>query len=155
MPGYGIRGPGEGTGLLPWSWAEERLVAAKNYWVATVSADGAPHAMPVWGVWDESALWFSSAGRSRKIRNLRADPRCVVTTENTWEPVVVEGAAEIVREPEALERFIGLTNTKYETDYGVDFLDPEVNATVRVPPTWAFALTEDDFEGSPTRWTFA
>ena len=25
MPGYGLLGPDEGTGLLPWSWAEERL----------------------------------------------------------------------------------------------------------------------------------
>jgi general stress protein 26 len=154
MPGYGIRAADEGTGLLSWSWAEERLVAAKNYWVATVGPDGAPHAMPVWGVWDTGALWFSSAVRSRKVRNLSAEPRCVVATENTWEPVVVEGMAEIVREVGSLARFIGLTNTKYETDYGVDFLDPDVNATVRVTPTWVFALSEDDFEGSPTRWTF-
>ncbi len=68
---------------------------------------------------------------------------------------MVEGAAEIVHELAARERFIGLTNAKYETDYGVDFLDPEVNATVRVIPSWAFALTEDDFGGSPTRWRFA
>jgi len=25
MPGYGLLPPDEGTGLLPWSWAEERL----------------------------------------------------------------------------------------------------------------------------------
>jgi hypothetical protein len=41
------------------------------------------------------------------------------------------------------------------TDYGVDFLDPSVNATFRVAPSWVFGLTEDDFTGSPTRWTFA
>lgn len=154
MPGYGIGGPDEGTGLLPWWWAEERLVTAKNYWVASVRSDGAPHAMPVWGVWDGGAVWFSSAGRSRKVRNLTAEPRCVVATENAWEPVVVEGTAQIVREPAALERFIALTNAKYDTDYGVDFLDPDVNATIRVDPAWVFALTEDDFTGSPTRWRF-
>jgi len=43
MPGYGIAGPGEGRGLLPWSWAEERIAAARRYWLATVAADGAPH----------------------------------------------------------------------------------------------------------------
>ena len=31
MPGYGIRGPAEGSGLLPWSWAVERLRAARNF----------------------------------------------------------------------------------------------------------------------------
>ena len=25
MPGYGVVGPEEGSGLLPWSWAQERL----------------------------------------------------------------------------------------------------------------------------------
>jgi hypothetical protein len=31
MPGYGIAGPTEGSGLLHWSWAAERLTAARNY----------------------------------------------------------------------------------------------------------------------------
>ena len=32
--------------------------------------------------------------------------------------------------------------------------DPAVNATFRVAPSWVFSLTEDDFTGSPTRWSF-
>ena len=27
---------------LPWEWASERLTPNKNYWVVTVSPDGAP-----------------------------------------------------------------------------------------------------------------
>ena len=53
MPGYGILGPDGGTGLLPWSWAEERLRDSRNYWLATVRPDGRPHVMPVWAVWDD------------------------------------------------------------------------------------------------------
>ncbi|TME13797.1 MAG: pyridoxamine 5'-phosphate oxidase, partial [Chloroflexi bacterium] len=45
MPGYGILGAGEGTGLLPWSWAQERLEQSHDYWVATSGADGRPHVM--------------------------------------------------------------------------------------------------------------
>src|SRR6266702_3335537 len=82
MPGYGIAGPTEGSGLLHWSWAAERLTAARNYWVATVWPDGRPHVMPVWGMWDDSTLWFTSSTGSRKVRNLTADPRCCVTTED-------------------------------------------------------------------------
>lgn len=154
MPGYGIAGADEGTGLLPWSWAEERLVSSPNYWVTTVRPDGRPHVMPVWGVWHDDSLWFSSGGRSRKIRSLRANPRCAAATQDPEEPVVVEGVAEIVTEHAGLADFIARTNAKYDTDYGVDFLDPAVNATVRVRARWAFALTEEDFAGSPTRWTF-
>jgi hypothetical protein len=69
--------------------------------------------------------------------------------------VVVEGTARVVTDHDALARFIGLENEKYETDYGVDFLDPAVNATFRIDPSWVFSLTEDDFTGSPTRWSLA
>src|SRR5205807_1130728 len=95
MPGYRLRGPDEGTGLLPWAWAEERLAASRNYWVVTTWPDGRPHTMPVWGIWDAGAVWFCTGGRSRKARNLAADPRCVVATEDALNPVVVEGSARI------------------------------------------------------------
>lgn len=152
MPGYGVGGPDEGSGLLPWSWAEARLVAAHDYWVVSVWPDGRPHAMPVWGMWDRGALWFTSSRRSRKVRNLGADPRCVVTTDDAADPVVLEGRAEIVTAAGDLGRVVGLMNDKYATAYTVDFLDPAVNATVRVRPHWAFGLVHDDFTGSPTRW---
>ena len=152
MPGYGIVGPEEGSGLLPWSWAEERLRRSHDYWVATTWPDGRPHVMPVWGVWHDGCLWFSSSLRSRKARNLLADPRCAVTTDNALEPVVVEGAADRVTDLAPIAGMLDVLNAKYETRYGVDFLDPAVNATFRVRPTWAFGLREDDFAGSPTRW---
>lgn len=154
MPGYGILGPHEGGGLLPWSWAEERMRRSHDYWVATVWPDGRPHVMPVWGVWHEDALWFSSSGRSRKARNLLADPRCTMTTDNALEPVVVEGVAAVVDDLDVIASFLDRMNDKYSTNYGLDFLDPAVNATFRVRPTWAFGLSENDFIGSPTRWRF-
>jgi hypothetical protein len=110
--------------------------------------------MPVWGLWIDGAFWFSSSLGSRKVRNLAADPRCVVTTENAEEPVIVEGTAEVVTDPEALARMLALENAKYSTDYSIELLDPAVNATIRVRPRWAFGLVEEDFTGSPTRWDF-
>jgi general stress protein 26 len=156
MPGYGILGPTEGTGLLPWSWAEERLAASRNFWVTTLWPDGRPHLMPVWAVWDveNRVLWFTSAVPSRKARNLAIDRRCVAATEDADNPVVLEGVAEIVRDDESIARVIGMTNTKYETAYSGDFLDPALNATIRLSPSLAFGLRQGDFTGSPTRWTF-
>src|SRR3954470_14425664 len=78
MPGYGTLPEGEGTGLLPWSWAVERLERTHDFWLATVWPDGRPHVMPVWGVWLEDAVWFSSSLGSRKARNLAGDDRCVL-----------------------------------------------------------------------------
>jgi len=154
VPGYGIVGSDEGTGLLPWSWARERLERSHDYWVATVRPDGRPHVMPVWGVWMEDALWFSSSRGSRKTRNLLANAHCTIATDNAYEPVVIEGDAMLIDAVAAIGTFVAEVNQKYKTDYSIDFFNPTNNACFNVVPAWAFGLTESDFTGSPTRWVF-
>jgi PPOX class probable F420-dependent enzyme len=154
MPGYGTLGPDEGTGLLPWSWARERLERSHDYWLATTWPDGRPHVMPVWGVWHRGGLWFSSSRQARKVRNLLADPRCVATTDTPRDPVVVEGRAEMVDDMAEIRSFVDQVNLKYEVSYTLEFFNAPANACVRVRPVWAFALAEGDFTGSPTRWQF-
>ena len=154
LPGYGVPPAERGSDLLPWAWAVEQLTASRNYWVSTVGTDGQPHAMPVWGAWLDDALWFSSGGRSRKVRNLRANPRCALTTEDPEQPVMLQGRAEIVQDLGLIKVFLNATNAKYDQDFGIDFLDPAVNATLRVRPRKVIALREAEFSTSPTRWTF-
>jgi PPOX class probable F420-dependent enzyme len=154
MPGYGLLSASEGTGLLPWQWAHDRLVASHDFWLATVRPDGRPHLMPVWGVWDGRSLWFSSAHASRKATNLRASGRCSVSTDNAYEPVVLEGEARVVLDRSELQRALDLENRKYGTDYGVEMIDTASNSWFELRPSWAFALDERDFAGSPTRWSF-
>jgi nitroimidazol reductase NimA-like FMN-containing flavoprotein (pyridoxamine 5'-phosphate oxidase superfamily) len=154
MPGYGIAGPDQGSGLLHWSWAAERLTAARNYWVASSWPDGRPHTMPVWGAWDDSTLWFTSAIESRKVRNLRADPRCCVTTEDASDPVIIEGTARFVTDIAAIQRVVDLMNAKYHSGMTLEFLDPARNATIGVRPQRVFSMLHSDFTGSATRWSF-
>ena len=154
MPGYGILPADEGSGLIPWAEAERRLADAHDYWLATVTPQGAPHVMPVWGVWRVGRLWFSSGLRSRKARNLAADPRCTVTTDDARDPVVVEGVADRMAAPDAISDFVTAVNAKYDAGVTVEFQDPEVNGTFAVRPVRVFALSGADFPGSPTRWRF-
>jgi PPOX class probable F420-dependent enzyme len=154
MPGYDTQPPDEGTGLLPWAWAEERLVGSHDYWVTTTSADNRPHVTPVWGAWFDDAMWFSCSLGSRKARNLGTNPQCAIATDKAKEPVVVEGTAEVVKDTSAIQRFADACNDKYNAGMDLEFLDPTKNATFRVPPRRVIALTEDDFTGSPTRWLF-
>jgi PPOX class probable F420-dependent enzyme len=149
MPGYGIARSHDGRGLLPWSWAEQQLGGAYRYWVVTVAPDGAPHAMPVWAVWLERSLWFSTGGRSRKARNLRREPRCTVHTDGE-DPVVVEGIAELVADAADVDRMIEHYGRKYP-DLPPD---TERNPIVRVRPRKVIGLIEREFSTSPTRWSF-
>jgi PPOX class probable F420-dependent enzyme len=153
MPGYGVLPADQGSGLLSWAEAERRLTVSHDYWCATVRPDGAPHVMPVWGVWLDGRLWFSSGLGSRKARNLAAEPRCTLTTDDAQNPVVVEGAARQETDRAVLERFVAAMNAKYGGGMTLEFLDPTVNGSYAVRPERLFALSHDDFTGSPTRWT--
>jgi len=147
MPGYGIS-EGE-EGLLPWSWAVERLEKSRNYWVATARTDGRPHVMPVWGVWLAVRFFFSTARTSRKANNLAASPNCVVCAEVATEAVIVEGEAAVVSDPEVLRPVWEAYNAKYSWDLSGESM-------FAVSPRTAFAFIEkpQEFEASATRWRF-
>jgi hypothetical protein len=154
MPGYGVLPADQGSGLLPWSEAERRLTVSHDFWCATIGRGGRPHVMPVWGVWLDGRLCFSSGLRSRKARNLAADPRCTMTTDDAQNPVVLEGVAERVTDRDGIARFLDAMNARYDAGMTAEFLDPAVNGTYAVRPDRAFAITHEDFTGSPTRWSF-
>ncbi len=154
MPGYGVLPKDEGTGLLPWPWAEARLTDSHDYWLATTRPDGRPHVMPVWGLWLDQALWFSCSRTSTKARNLRHAPSCSLTSDNAREPVVLDGTAEEVTSASDLRRFLDASNAKYATTYTMELMDRQVNACFRVRPSVVFAIDTADFTGSPTRWRF-
>lgn len=153
MPGYGLAPAPGGEGLLPWSWAVERLTAAHNYWVATVSPSGAPHLAAVWGLWTRGRFVFSTGRRSRKARNLAAEGRCVVTPEHAEESVVVEGIAGRVTNQQTIEAIA----EAYVAKYGSGFPDPSIDPLVVVRPTVVFGIIEHEgeFTSRATRWTFA
>jgi PPOX class probable F420-dependent enzyme len=109
---YGVPTDASGGERLPWSWAVERLASSRNYWISTTRPDGRPHAAPVWGLWMDDALWFSTARSSQKARNLARTP-AVVHLESGDEVVILEGDAREERTPEALERFADAYDAKY------------------------------------------
>jgi hypothetical protein len=144
-PGYGIsKDPG---GVLPWSWATERLLAGRNFWVATTRPDGRPHAMPVWGVWLDGAAYFGASPESRKARNLARDPRVIVHLESGDEVVVLEGEAERV---ELDERIAEAFQQKY--DWRPEL--PGGEGWFRVSPSIAYAWLERDYPNTATRFSF-
>jgi len=157
MPGYGILDADAGRGLLPWSWATERMTKSHNYWVATTRPDGRPHVMPVWGVWlgdsePGGAFYFSTGKNTRKAQNLAANPRCVVAGECADEAIIVEGVVEPIDDPSLYARFADAYKAKYDWP-----VEQETAPAYAVRPRVAFAFIEnaDDFAGSATRWRFS
>jgi hypothetical protein len=145
---YGIHADEEG--LLDWSWAEERLVSARNYWVTTVRPDRSPHAMPVWGLWHAAAFYFSSSPGSRKGKNLAANPAVTVNLESGDEVVVVEGTAGYESDEHLLRRLGEDYSRKYSFD--VSFTGGRPLYVVR--PRVVYAWVEQDFPRTATRFTF-
>jgi nitroimidazol reductase NimA-like FMN-containing flavoprotein (pyridoxamine 5'-phosphate oxidase superfamily) len=152
IPDYGILEAGEGEGLLPWEWAAERLSVSHNYLLATTRPDGRPHMMPVWGLWLDDAFYFSAGRRSRKARNLGANPHCVVSTDRVDEAVILEGVAEEVADRASLGPFYEAYKEKYDWDMKQMGFDEEPVYIVR--PRVVFGVRERVFTSSATRWTF-
>jgi hypothetical protein len=150
MPAYGIE-PTE-DGLIPWSEAERRLTEAHNYYLATSrpleGGDTRPHLMPLWALWTDRRLYFSTDGA--KARNLRRDPRCSIATEDGNSPVILEGNVASVPRGEPWDA----VQAAYTAKYGMPF--PDDSPLFALTPTVAFAFTEadDQFTATATRYHF-
>jgi len=155
MPEYGVNTPDWRP--LPWSWAAERLERSRNLWVVTANAAGRPHALPVWGVWDDDVpgFFWSCAPGSRKAANIAANPQVCVMVDGTVECVSVEGRATGVTDDAAADAWIDRYLTKYDGE-GVtaDFL--RANSMFELVPERAFGIIEreDAFSTRATRWRF-
>ncbi|MFF2729831.1 pyridoxamine 5'-phosphate oxidase family protein [Streptomyces sp. NPDC058008] len=150
-----------------WGEARQRLESAEIFWVSTVRSDGRPHVTPVIAVWHAGAVYFSTGLREQKARNLAHDGRCALTTGNNslteGLDLVIEGEAERVTGPAALEEVIAA----YEAKYGSHITSPEGTfhgigdafrrgdvAVFAVAPATAYGFGRDDGVYSHTRWTF-
>jgi len=139
MSAYGV--PDDEGGLLPWSWAEERLVSAHNYWVAT----SGPHASPVWALWHDGTVVFSCSPRSRKARELARDARVVVHLESGDEVVIVEGEVQrVVADAVLVDEYE--RKYAYRADLGEGWY--------RVVPRRVLAWTEPGYRRDATRFDF-
>ena len=151
MPTYGIVGPKEGKGLLPWSWARERLSAARTYFLITIRPDGSPHAQAVWGVLVDDTFYFSTSETSRKAKNIAVNPACTVAIEcDADETVVLDGTAREERSKAVIREVVAAYEPKYDWK-----MDPMPGAVYAVDLRTVFGIGAEPFAETATRWTFA
>ena len=106
-----------------------------------------PHVVPVWFAWDGEFVWISSFVSTRKVRELRINPRGAVLIESKQEnpklqAVLLEGSVELVSQPRQLVseiasqiyiRYLGLEGLK----------DPEPQSWLKDPENLLVKLTPD------------
>ncbi len=150
--------PASNPALLPWVDARRQLEAAKTYWLASVRPDGRPHVAPVWGVWLDDVLLFSTAETSRKGRNLADNQQCAVSVQGDGLDLVVEGVASKATDEATLQRAVGLYTAKYDWPMVVrdgSWVNEQGNGgpVYVVRPTVVFGFGEAS-SFSATRWRF-
>src|SRR5580658_1076789 len=109
---YGISTGQEG--MLPWTGASERLERSRNYWIGTTRPDGRPHAVPVWGVWLDGAIFFGTERTSTKARNLTANPAAVIHLESGDDVVILEGAVRRITDKKEIAAVDAVYLAKYK-----------------------------------------
>lgn len=141
--------------LLPWPWAEARLERSRTYWIASVTPDGAPHARPVWGVWLDGCLYFSTGARIGE--NLAQRPEVSVNLESGDECVILEGTARRVQDALLTRRIAEVYDAKYHWETRA-----EPGEYLEIRPRVAFGWLCDGsgrdggalFSQTATRWRF-
>jgi PPOX class probable F420-dependent enzyme len=84
--------------------------------LATVRADGRPHAAPVWFTLDGDDVIFNTGAETVKGRNLRRDGRAVLVVDEGTPPfdfVTIEGRVEISEDPDESLRWATVIGGRY------------------------------------------
>lgn len=144
-----------GGGVLADPLVQELLAARLVGVLATLEADGSVHAIPLWYALDGGAIVFATGSASRKVRNLRRDPRATFVLHDSRPGLEVCGASirgrvEVV-EGAAARSLADVVHRRYVTPEGArlpapaEFLASDDVALLLHPDT---AFTWDE-RGSP------
>ena len=156
-----------GHDAIPWSRVEQQLEGKQDqhrtFWLATTNPDGSPHVAGTGALWSDGKIYFVSGPKTRKSRNVDADPRCVLSITLRDIDLVVEGTAARVTDQATLDR---LTRLYREEGWPAEVRDGSIVAPYSAPsagpapwdlyevtPTSATGVASDEPHGA-TRWRF-
>lgn len=155
-----------GAKPIPWSRALKQLgsKASGTYWLATTSPDGRPHVAGTGALWVDGKIYFVSGARTRKSRNLAANPSCVFSVSLTGIDVVLEGRAIRVTDRPTLLRLAkryaaqgwptSVSGDAFTAAYSAPSAGPAPWNLYVVRPTTAYGVATSNPSGA-TRWRFA
>lgn len=154
--------------LMPWSRAADALGAGSvgpsvPCFLGTVRPDGRPHSAGVGVCVLDGDLYFGSGLRTRKARNLEANPACTLSLRLDGIDLVVEGEARRVTDGSTLERVAAAYREGgWPAEVSSGALTAPYSAQSAGPPPWhlyrmrfhtAFGVGLRDPHGA-SRWRF-
>ena len=153
-----------GAKTLPWSRALKQLGSSPGtYWLATTKPDGGPHVAGTGALWVDGKIYFVSGARTRKSRNLAANPRCVFSVSLTGIDLVLEGRAIRVTDRPTLLRLakryaaqgwpVSVSGDAFTAEYSAPSAGPPPWNLYMVRPSTVFGVATSDPSGA-TRWRF-
>jgi hypothetical protein len=150
-PGEDYGTPREGGTMVDWSFVLELLGEARSYWLCSVSADGRPHAAPVWGALVDDDLYLETSPQTKKARNIARNPKVSVHVEEGDHAVIVEGEAVPARPLPVVGRSLAAEFTRKYAGYEPGAGDWDGGGLYRLLPEKVLAWRD-----MPTaaRWRF-
>ncbi|HEX9332613.1 MAG TPA: pyridoxamine 5'-phosphate oxidase family protein [Anaerolineales bacterium] len=133
-----------------WQSIEERIRTSRNYWICSVSSDGSPHALPVWGIWLDNQLYFVTKRASKKGRNLLANPKVAIHLESGDDVIAFQGRVMEITDSLHLAKIADIYSEKYNGDQ----IYPDIEVVFQLVPRFAFTWLERNYHETATRWRF-
>ncbi len=121
---------------------DQRLRSAVIIWLNTVRADGRPHSVAVWFLWDGEQFLIFSQPKTQKVRNVRQNPHVVLALDNTAngsDVIVIEGTAELITDPN-VNATIAAYSEKYASELRsmgmtAEGMSKDFSQGIRITPT--------------------
>lgn len=154
---------GENT-VAEWLDAQAQFQQATKYWLTTINPNGKPHVMPIFSIWLDDCVYFTSNPDAQKAKNIAQNPHCVITADGKTLDVIIEGEVQRVTDKDTLEKVRQRYADKYNWPITVDgdaYTAPYAAPSAGNPPyqlyeirlTKAFGFGTDEIYGA-TRWEF-
>jgi hypothetical protein len=156
-----------GNAALPWSRAVDAMAVPPSenltWFLGTAEPDGKPHAAGVGAQYIDGDVWIVSGPRTRKSRNLAANPACTLSVRLTGLDLVLEGVATRITDKPTLERVLArFREGGWPAQVDGDEVTAPFSAPSAGPPPWylyrftyhtAFGVAGEAPHGA-TRWRF-
>lgn len=102
-----------------WRAMEARLGREMTLWIATVRYDGRPHLAPVWFIWLDDKIYFSTGAETQKFANMVHNQDVALALPDTSSVIIIEGEAHAAGRA-TVDKLADYFYHKYEWDFRYD-----------------------------------